>query len=142
GRDRDAGQHCGRSVRHGDLRRGRLPGEDDGADQHRRRHQGNEEGGQQRVQGGYEEKVAESDCQDSMRSRTERVVADSPKRQPMMATESAPADQTSRAFSGVIPPMATRGFSIRLRQRRISSMPTTGSGLPLEDVAKMGPMAT
>src|SRR5262249_31156098 len=60
---------------------------------------------------------------------------------PMTATESAPAASTSGAVSKVIPPMATIGFWVRRRTSRIISMPTTGSGLALEAVAKMGPMA-
>ena len=58
------------------------------------------------------------------------------------ATESAPARNTSAALASVMPPMATSGFSRSRRQRRTSSMPTTGSGLRLEAVAKTGPSAT
>jgi len=57
------------------------------------------------------------------------------------ATESAPASITSRARSSVIPPIATIGFCVSSRAFRIIAVPTTGSGLPFESVAKTGPSA-
>ena len=58
------------------------------------------------------------------------------------ATESAPASMTPAAFSKRIPPMATMGFFVSGLSSRRSAVPTTGSGLALLVVAKIGPMAT
>jgi len=52
-----------------------------------------------------------------MRSRIALTLRSSGNSPAITATESAPADQTAAAFSSVIPPIATRGFSNKPRQR-------------------------
>src|SRR5258708_23636642 len=57
------------------------------------------------------------------------------------ATASAPASMTERPLARVMPPIATSGLRVSSLARRTPSSPTTGSGLALLVVAKMGPMA-
>src|ERR1039458_5629592 len=56
------------------------------------------------------------------------------------ATESAPASIALRAFTRVIPPIATSGLVVSARARRTPSNPTTGSVSALVVVANTGPM--
>src|SRR5262249_20708804 len=58
------------------------------------------------------------------------------------ASPSAPASTTERAFSPVIPPIATSGRRVRSRARRTASSATSGSGAALLRVGNTGPIAT
>jgi hypothetical protein len=57
------------------------------------------------------------------------------------ATESAPASITLRAFSRVIPPIATSGLPVNSLARRTPSKPIIGSASSLVPVANTGPTA-
>ena len=50
-------------------------------------------------------------------------------------------ERLERALARVMPPIAISGLRVSCRARRRPSSPTTGSGLALLVVAKMGPMA-
>jgi hypothetical protein len=59
----------------------------------------------------------------------------------MMATEAAPARQTSGALAREIPPIATMGRVAWAASRASSAVPTTGPGFSFELVPKIGPSA-